>query len=124
MKTTKITRSEIDPMLIASLPTRPTAPSAFGGNGYTASQMKAAFDKLPSHIIDRLNLLIDDITSGEVCDSIPTGIDNAPTLAALLAAFTDGSIASVIMLHDTTLTTFLDKLRADVDLLLTNATTG
>lgn len=121
MKTTKITSTEAEPLLIASLPTRPTAPSAFGGRGYTATEMKAAFDKLPLLIIERFNDLIGDIEGGLVCESIPTGIDGAPTLAELLRAFTAGTLASVISYRDTTLTAYLEALRSDVDRLLAKA---
>ena len=62
MNTTKILDSEINDFKIASLPSRPTAPTAFGGKGYTSSEMKAAFDRLPLFIIERLNELIDDVT--------------------------------------------------------------
>ena len=70
MNTTKITDSEIDTLKVASLPTRPTAPAAFGGKGYTALEMKAAFDKLPLRIIESFNLLIDEINSGAVTEEI------------------------------------------------------
>lgn len=118
MKATKITDSEREPLLIASLPTRPTAPSAFGGKGYTATDMKAAFDKLPLLIIERFNSLIEDIKSGEVCEGIPTQIEGAPTLSALLEAFTNGTLASLILHRDTTLAAYLEALRSDVDRLL------
>ncbi|MBQ8381341.1 MAG: hypothetical protein IJY18_05550 [Clostridia bacterium] len=65
MKTSKITESEIADLKISSLPTRPTAPASFGGRGYTAKDMKAAFDKLPLFIIERLNSVIDDIAAVE-----------------------------------------------------------
>ena len=61
MKTTKIIEDEIKDLKVASLPTRPTADSAFGGKGYSASDMKAAFDKLPLFIISRFNSLLEDI---------------------------------------------------------------
>ena len=121
MKTTKITSTEAEPLLIASLPTRPTAPSAFGGRGYTATELNPAFDKLPLLIIERFNDLIGDIEGGLVCESIPTGIDGAPTLAELLGAFTAGTLASVISYRDTTLTAYLEALRSDVDRLLAKA---
>ena len=35
MTTNKITDSEIESLKVGSLPTRPTAPTAFGGRGYT-----------------------------------------------------------------------------------------
>ena len=124
MKTTKITTTETEPLLIASLPTRPTAPSAFGGKGYTATEMKAAFDRLPILIIERFNELIGDIESGEAFASVPTGIDGAPTIAELLRAFTAGTLASIITYRDTTLTAYLEALRSDVDRLIAKAEEG
>ena len=124
MKTTKITTTETEPLLIASLPTRPTAPSAFGGKGYTATEMKAAFDRLPLLIIERFNELIGDIESGEAFASVPTGIDGAPTIAELLRAFTAGTLASIITYRDTTLTAYLEALRSDVDRLIAKAEEG
>ena len=63
MNATKILNSEIESLKISSLPARPTAPTAFGGKGYTSKEMKEAFDKLPLFIIERFNRLIEDITS-------------------------------------------------------------
>lgn len=111
-------------MLIASLPTRPTAPSAFGGKGYTAAEMKAAFDRLPIFIIERFNMLLDEITSGEICESIPTSIESAPTLAALINAVASGTLASVVAYRDTTLTAYLETLREDVDRLISKIENG
>ena len=68
MNTTKITDTEIESLRVASLPTRPTAAAAFGGKGYTATEMKAAFDKLPMRIIDGFNSLIDEIHGGAVAE--------------------------------------------------------
>lgn len=64
MNTKKITDSEIEPLCVASLPTRPTAATAFGGKGYTATEMKAAFDKLPLRIVEGFNSLISEIENG------------------------------------------------------------
>ena len=114
MKTTKITQSESEPLLIASLPTRPTAPSAFGGKGFTATEMKAAFDRLPLLIIERLNSLVDDIESGDICSGIPTEIPGATTLSELLKAFYDGTLASLIAYRDTTLTAYIEGLNNEV----------
>lgn len=75
MKSKRITEDEIKTLKVAYLPLRPTAPSTNGGLGYTASQMKAAFDKLPLFLVDRVNDLIDDLEeleakiSGEETDS-------------------------------------------------------
>ncbi len=68
MTTSKITDSEIESLKVASLPTRPTAPTAFGGKGYTATEMKEAFDKLPLKIIENFNALIDDIATGALAE--------------------------------------------------------
>ena len=68
MKAKHITESEMQPLRIASLPTRPTAPSSFGGKGYTSTQMKEAFDLLPSLIASRYNDLLDDIGDGAVAE--------------------------------------------------------
>ncbi len=70
MNTTKITNSEIDALKVASLPTRPTAPTAFGGKGYTATEMKEAFDKLPLRIIEEFNSLIDEIKNGALAEAL------------------------------------------------------
>lgn len=61
MITEIITNEEIRECGVSSLPTRPTAPTAFGGRGYTAGELKAAFDRLPCLIIDRLNSLISEV---------------------------------------------------------------
>ena len=66
MNTHIITDSEINQLKVASLPTRPTAPTAFGGKGYTSTEMKEAFDKLPLRIIQEFNLLVKEIKSGAV----------------------------------------------------------
>ena len=47
MNSKKITDSDISALKISSLPTRPTAPAEFGGKGYTATELKAAFADLP-----------------------------------------------------------------------------
>ena len=96
MLTTKITESEIQPISIASLPTRPTAPTAFGGKGYSSVQMKECFDKLPRLIIERLNLLIGELQSGLIQNAalaLETGIAEGFTLADFLREFSSGELA-------------------------------
>lgn len=70
MITKKISDSEIESLKVASLPTRPTAPTAFGGKGYTAAQMKAAFDRLPLRILEEFNSLIGEIESGALTEEL------------------------------------------------------
>ena len=93
MKTKKITENEISELKVASLPTRPTAPVAYGGRGFTSGDMKAAFDKLPLFIISRLNSLIEDITAGadsSICTDIKTGIKEGHTLHSLFSDILSG----------------------------------
>jgi hypothetical protein len=72
----------MQPLRIASLPTRPTAPTYLGGKGFTATEMKEAFDLLPSLIAERYNSLLEDIESGDVLDVIKI---DGKTLRAYLA---------------------------------------
>ena len=115
MKAKAVTEAEMAPLRVASLPTRPTAPAAFGGKGYTAKEMKEAFDRLPELAIERINDLIDDVGSGELAKSLATGITAAPTLAKLLSDLESGSLASYMGVFGTTLAAYLSKMREDVD---------
>ena len=117
MNTKKITDGEIADLRVASLPTRPTAPFEFGGKGYTALQMKRAFDKLPVFIVERLNLLIDDISSeptSSISANMQTGIYDGHTLAGMFSDVKSGAFASYLAVFDTTLTEYLHSLRADI----------
>lgn len=113
MITEKITDTQIADLRVSSLPTRPNAPSAFGGRGYSAEEMKAAFDRLPVLIAERLNSLIDDIgaePSTSISASILTGISEAHTLARLFSDITDGSLATYLKVGDYTLEELLRTL--------------
>lgn len=105
MNTKKITSAEITPIAISSLPTRPTASTAFGGKGYTAAQMKEAFDKLPLLIIERFNSLIDEIglEHGGISASIPTGLGPHHHLENLFTDLKNGNFAGYIMVYGKTL---------------------
>ena len=117
MNTKKITDAEITPIAISSLPTRPTASTAFGGKGYTAAEMKAAFDKLPLLIIERFNALLDEIesTDGSFCDSIPTGLDNGHTLGTLFKDIVNGNFAGYVKVFGKSLLAELIDIRAAID---------
>lgn len=107
MNLTKISDSEISELKVSSLPTRPTAPTAFGGRGYTASEMKAAFDRLPLFIIERLNAIIDYVKSETLCDSIAndirTEIADGHTLAEMLRDIPSGEFSDYLMVGTETL---------------------
>ena len=109
MKASKILNEEIKNLKVASLPSRPTAPSSFGGRGYTATQMKEAFDKLPLYIIERFNALFDDIANtGEnsLCGAIPTGIKEEHTLADLITDIYSGGFSDYLKVGDDTLSSY------------------
>ena len=115
MTTKKITESEIAPLCIASLPTRPTAPTAFGGKGMTSTEMKEAFDKLPLLAIERLNELIDDITSGRINEAIPvTGTAKLSNMLELMEGIENGALASAIKVFGSSLTITVGTILADI----------
>ena len=116
MNTKKITESEIAPLTIASLPTRPTAPTAFGGKGLTSTEMKEAFDRLPMLAITRLNELIDDITTGQITNAIPAFVsDNISTLEDFIESAENGELANAIMVFGIPLSTCIGKILSDID---------
>lgn len=115
MTATKITAEEIRNLKIASLPTHPTSPRAYGGKGYTASEMKAAFDMLPLFIIERLNALLDDIDrdgDGSVSEHIKTGITDGHTLANLFKDVSGGSFATYLTVGDESLAILAARMDA------------
>ena len=106
MKTKKISEADIVNLKVSSLPTRPTAPGTFGGKGYTARDMKEAFDRLPLYVIERLNSLLDDISAtgeGSLASEIKTGLSEGHTLSELFSDIADGHAASYLSLGDETL---------------------
>lgn len=118
MNTTKILESEISDFKISSLPSRPTAPTAFGGKGYTSAEMKAAFDKLPLYIIERFNMLLDDIASDDdnsLCAEIPTGIKEGHTLKNLFDDISNGNFPSYLFMGDENLQEMKIRLADEKD---------
>lgn len=96
MKAKKITESELSLMRISSLPNRPTAPISMGGRGYSAEEMKAAFDRLPLLIAERFNSLIEDIEAlgeGSLADAIKTGLSEGHSLTTLFSEIKGGAVA-------------------------------
>lgn len=121
MKATTITENEIKNLKVASLPTRPTSPKSFGGNGYTATQMKEAFDKLPLFIIERFNALISDILdtgADSIAHEIATGIKSGHTLSDMFEDISNGSFLNYVMLDNISLLRHFIALRKDTDAIL------
>ena len=118
MKTKPISESEYTALRISALPSRPTASSAFGGKGYTASQLKEAFDQLPMLLVERFNALLEDIgRSGEdsLADSIPTGLESNHTLAQLFDDVQSGTLATYLQVGDQSLFDQLTAMKSKLD---------
>ena len=118
MNTSKILDSEISGLKVASLPTRPTAPQSFGGKGFTATQMKAAFDKLPLFIIERFNQLIDDIVSSgssSLAASVPTGISEGHTLRRLFLDILAGEFAKYLSVGEESLSDMKERMGEELE---------
>ena len=118
MKSHTITNEEIEALKVASLPNRPTAPEEYGGQGFTAREMKEAFDRLPLYLVDRLNDLIDDIeteSSDSILRSVKLGVGNGMTLYDFLLFFETGQILSIIPISEESLSYYLIRLRRDID---------
>ena len=114
MKSKIITEEEISPLKISSLPTRPTAPSSFGGRGYTSAEMKAAFDRLPLFIIERFNALIADIEAvgeGSLASSIMTELAEGHSLCHLFSEIKSGELLSRIPAGDGSLASELADIK-------------
>lgn len=103
MKSKKITTAEVASCKVASLPTRPTASAEYGGAGYSASEMKAAFDKLPLLLVERYNALLDDLSTdinGSIVHLMQTGIAQGHTIGDMLYDITSGVFAAYLNVGD------------------------
>ena len=120
MYANKISDTEITNNQISSLPTRPTAATAFGGKGYSAAEMKAAFDKLPLLIIDKYNKLIDDIKrtdSDAITAAIPTNIYTGHSLQAMLYDIPNGEFAGYLKVGDESLANTIANINSEIEYL-------
>ena len=117
MEIKKIEASEIEGLKIASLPTRPTASSAFGGKGYSAKEMKEAFDKLPLFIIERLNALIEYLTRDDeesYLSSFKTGVNENHSLRELISDVTSGELSFYLMVDGKALSERIAIIESDI----------
>lgn len=118
MKTTKILPSETDHLRISSLPTRPTAPTEYGGRGYTSADMKAAFDKLPLLIIERFNSLMDDIADDKehsLLSALSTGLYEGHTVSDLIDDLKNGSFSAYLTVSGESLAAVIEGMRYDIE---------
>ena len=118
MQSKKIEEAEVIGLKVSSLPTRPTAKEAFGGKGYSASEMKAAFDKLPEYILEKLNLLIEDLLregEGSYVGSFKTGISENYSLQNLIDGIMNGELARLLMISDKSLYDTLREIESKIE---------
>ena len=118
MKAKKIYNSDIADILIASLPTRPTASREHGGMGYGARDMKEAFDKLPLKIIEHFNALLSDVEAlgdNSLAAAIPTGIKDEHTLHTLFEDIRTGELAAYFSILGKSLLSHLISIYSELD---------
>lgn len=120
MKAKKIYPSDVKDLLVSSLPSRPTAPRALGGRGFSADDMKAAFDKLPLYVIERYNALIDDVRDlgdESLAAAIPTGIREGHMLASLFSDVESGELATYFSFLGKSLFSHMIGIYGEIDAL-------
>ena len=99
------------------MPSHPTSPKLLGGRGYTAADMKAAFDRLPMLLVERLNSLIDDIKDagdGGVAAAIPTELSDNHTLKEMFEDIRNGNFASYLAVGEASLLSVITELRLEI----------
>ena len=98
----KITDAQLKSMGVSALADKPNALAAsqYGQSGLSATLLKAWFDKLGIHLSERLNQIIDMLSTEKACEhiAIPDGIiafnvSNSTSLLDFLLAFSSGEIA-------------------------------
>lgn len=122
MSIQSITESELLSEGVRSLPTRPSAPSLYGGSPLSAAELKAAFDRLPTLIAGRLNALLDATGLFEagkryetLAELIATRITPKHSLAQFFRDVTDGSLALYLSADgEHTLSEVLSELRREL----------
>jgi len=127
MNTKPILESEYASLRISALPSRPTASSAFGGKGYTATQLKEAFDRIPLLLIERFNRLLSDIGGtgqGSLAAEIPTGLESGHTLQSFFDDVKSGTLATYLSVDGISLAAALDSLEQSLAQLRADAESG
>lgn len=127
MSIQKITRTEAETLGVSSLPNRPSAPSLYSGEALTAKELRAAFDRLPLLVAERLNALIDALglyTEGQEKETLAALIatdlfDENPfhSLADLFADIKNGAFADYLTVdEERTLTEVLSAMQDAISL--------
>lgn len=117
MKSKIITEAEVSALKVASLPTRPTAKEAFGGKGYSAEEMKAAFDKFPEFILAKLNLLINDLLvagKDSYVGNFQSGTFLNYSLQNLIDGIANGEFAHLLMVNGHSLVNRIQTMEREI----------
>ncbi|MBR7094955.1 MAG: hypothetical protein IKC73_01935, partial [Clostridia bacterium] len=122
MSIQKITKSELLSMGVQSLPNRPSSPSLYSGRTLSATELKAAFDRLPTLIAERFNALLDatglytnEGTYERLAELIATDIEEAPSLAAFFEDVKNGNLALYLSADgEASLSAVIEELRCAI----------
>ena len=114
----KISEEKAKELCVSSLPTRPTAPTSYGGAGFSTAEMKNAFDALTLYVIEKYNQLVDAIRTvgdGSLASEVLTGISDGHTLEKLFSDVQNGDFASYLAVGERTLATEIAEIRTVLD---------
>ena len=114
----KITKEKAKELSVSSLPTRPNAPAAFGGMGFSSTDMKEAFDVLTLYVIEKYNQLIDSvyqIGDDSLSAAIPTDILPEHTLSKMFEDVGNGNFASYLSVGSCSLATSLAEINETLE---------
>lgn len=127
----KIDETYVQKNGVQALANRPNQPSQYGQGGLNAAQLKAHFDRLATHIINKYNALVEALADPTLAASyIAWGKDgnNVTSLADFFASVSDGELAKrlkVMVGEDKyALGTLLKTLDDDIDTLLIKIANG
>lgn len=127
----KIDETYVQKNGVQALANRPNQPSQYGQGGLNAAQLKAHFDRLATHIINKYNALVEALADPTLAASyIAWGKDgnNVTSLADFFASVSDGELAKrlkVMVGEDKyALDTLLKTLDDDIDTLLIKIASG
>jgi len=98
-KLEKITNKQIAEKGVQSLADRPNLTAQYGTSGLSAAQLKLWFDKLATFLAEKINLVVDTISSEEAAYYIRLALDEygVDNLGDLVNAFLNGDFASKIL---------------------------
>ena len=116
---------------VQALANRPNQPSQYGQGGLNAAQLKAHFDHLATHIINKYNALVAALADPALAASYiawEKDGESVTSLADFFASVSDGELAKrlkVIVGKDNyTLATLLNTLDGEIDTLLIKIANG